>query len=522
MRQNHKLPYQHPTEQSTWIFPAVIGIVGLVGLVIISRYNFLLFHSFAELFSIAVAWALFFLVWNTRYITDADSLVFVGIAYFFIGIVDLLHTLAYKGMGVFSTHWGANLPTQLWILARYMESVSFLMLPLLFRRKIQPVLLFGCWTGATMLLLGTIFFWQVFPDCYMEGVGLTRFKIFSEYAICMLLGSAYRLLYMKKGMLDPLVFRLLALSIAMTICAELAFTFYVSVYDFSNLLGHYFKIISFYLLYIALVHSGLTRPYQVLFKSLKDSENKYQNAYAQTEKMVRERTRELERSNDELAQFAYVASHDLQEPLRAIVGFLQLLESRYTGQLDEKGRQYIKRSVNAGHRMQSLIQDLLALSRINTKDNPFESMDLNDVVTMVLNRLEKQIQEKAGIITADRLPNLEADATQIHTLFQNLISNALKYNERSEPAISIGCKEQENDYCFFIKDNGIGIESKFYERIFVVFQRLHSRQEYSGTGVGLTLCKKIVERHGGYIWVESEKDHGSTFFFTLPKERIKK
>ena len=231
---------------------------------------------------------------------------------------------------------------------------------------------------------------------------------------------------------------------------------------------------------------------------------------------------ELERSNDELAQFAYVASHDLQEPLRAIVGFLQLLESRYAGQLDEKGRQYIKRSVNAGHRMQSLIQDLLTLSRVNTKGRPFESTDLNGVVTEVLNRLEKQIQEKAATVTTESLPNVMADPKQIHTLFQNLISNALKYNEHPEPAISIGCREQENDYCFFIKDNGIGIEPKFYERIFIVFQRLHGRQEYHGTGVGLTLCKKIVERHGGSISVESEKGQGSTFFFTLPKKRMEK
>ncbi|RPJ78401.1 MAG: PAS domain S-box protein [Deltaproteobacteria bacterium] len=242
----------------------------------------------------------------------------------------------------------------------------------------------------------------------------------------------------------------------------------------------------------------------------------------QAEQELKGTLKELERSNDELAQFAYVASHDLQEPLRAIVGFLQLLESRYAGQLDEKGGKYIKRSVNAGHRMQSLIEDLLTLSRVNTKGSPFESTNLNGIVAEVLNRLEKQIQEKAATITTASLPNLMVDPNQIHALFQNLISNALKYNEHPEPAISIGCREQENDYCFFIKDNGIGIEPKFYERIFIVFQRLHGRQEYHGTGVGLTLCKKIVERHGGSISVESEKGQGSTFFFNLPKERMRK
>ncbi|RPJ78812.1 MAG: hypothetical protein EHJ94_08930, partial [Deltaproteobacteria bacterium] len=244
MRKYHNTADQHQTEHPAWIFSSAIGIIGLAGLVIVSRHNFLLFHGLAELFSISVAWAVFFLVWNTRHVTDADSLVFVGIAYFFIGIVDLLHTLAYKGMGVFSSHWGANLPTQLWVLARYMESASLILFPLLFRKKIQPTLIFGCWAGATLLLLGTIFFWRVFPDCYIEGTGLTRFKIFSEYIICILLGIALMLLHIRKGMVDTVVFRLLALSIIMTICAELAFTFYVSVYGFSNLLGHFFKIIS--------------------------------------------------------------------------------------------------------------------------------------------------------------------------------------------------------------------------------------------------------------------------------------
>jgi len=646
---------QHQPKSEAWIFSLAIGIIGLAGLAIVSRYNFLLFHGFAELFSISVAWAVFFLVWNTRHVTDADSLVFIGIAYFFIGLVDLLHTLAYKGMGVFSSHWGANLPTQLWILARYMESVSLILFPTLFQKKSRPALMFACWAGATGLLLSTIFYWQVFPDCYIEGVGLTRFKIISEYLICILLSMAFVFLYLRKDMIDAVVFKLLAVSILMTICAELAFTFYVSVYGFSNLLGHFFKIISFYLIYLALVNSGLTRPYQTLFRSLKDSEKKYQNAYAQMEQNVRKRTREieaaayefeslfnssqvgmmvlkggrvfakgnqrladilgyatpeelegismqalhltedkfkefgeqhynrlhqgevlqveyelrrkdgsavwcslsgkaldkyqpgdldkgvlwiiddisnrkqaeqelkdtlskLERSNDELAQFAYVASHDLQEPLRAIVGFLQLLESRYAGQLDEKGQQYILRSVNAGHRMQVLIQDLLTLSRIDTQGRPFESSNLNDIVKEVLNQFDRQVQQKRATIHVERLPNLMVDSKQIHVLFQNLLSNALKYNEHSAPIVSIGCKSLDNDYRFSVTDNGIGIDPKFFERIFIVFQRLHGRKEYSGTGVGLTLCKKIVERHGGTIWIDSKKGKGSTVFFTLPKK----
>jgi PAS domain S-box-containing protein len=234
----------------------------------------------------------------------------------------------------------------------------------------------------------------------------------------------------------------------------------------------------------------------------------------------RKRTQEaLERSNSELEQFAYVASHDLQEPLRAIVGFLQLLQSRYENQIDETGRHFIERSVKAGHRMQTLIRELLTLSRVNTKGATFASTDLNDLVKDVLDSLQSIILEKNADISCARLPNLTIDASQIQSLFQNLILNAVRYNESPKPIIEIGCREDENVYHFFVKDNGIGILPKFYQRIFMVFQRLHTGREYPGTGLGLALCKKIVERHGGTIWVESQPQAGSMFHFTLPKKR---
>jgi PAS domain S-box-containing protein len=227
----------------------------------------------------------------------------------------------------------------------------------------------------------------------------------------------------------------------------------------------------------------------------------------------------LERSNRELEQFAYVASHDLQEPLRAVVGFLQLLQSRYEAQIDEKGRHYIERSVKAGQRMQTLIRQLLTLSRVHTKGATFAPADLNQIVKDVLDNLQSIIREKNSDITCAQLPTLPIDAGQIQSLFQNLIINAVRYNESPQPIIEIGCQEQDSAYQFFVKDNGIGISSQFYERIFMVFQRLHTDREYPGTGLGLALCKKIVERHGGTIWVESQPQGGSTFHFTLPRGR---
>ena len=226
----------------------------------------------------------------------------------------------------------------------------------------------------------------------------------------------------------------------------------------------------------------------------------------------------LEQSNRELEQFAYVASHDLQEPLRAIVGFLQLLKARYDGQLDDKGRHYIERAVKAGHRMQTLIRELLTLSRVNSKGTDFAPTDFNPLMQGVLDNLQTILREKNATIACGRLPNLKVDAGQIRSLFQNLIMNAVRYNESPAPFVDIGFQEQDAACLFSVKDNGIGIAPQFHQRIFLVFQRLHTTGEYPGTGLGLALCKKIVERHGGTIWVESRPQEGSTFYFSIPKD----
>jgi PAS domain S-box-containing protein len=225
----------------------------------------------------------------------------------------------------------------------------------------------------------------------------------------------------------------------------------------------------------------------------------------------------LERSNRELEQFAYIASHDLQEPLRAIVGFLQLLQSRYENQLDEKGKHYIDRSMKAGLRLQTLIRQLLTLSRVNTRGDTFKPADLNIIFRNALENIQPLIDEKQAVIVESNLPTLPVDAGQIQSLFQNLLVNALRYNKNRQPTVIIGLAEDKDNFLFSIKDNGIGIAPQFHQRIFTVFQRLHTKGEYPGTGLGLALCKRIVERHGGTIRVESLPDEGSTFSFTLPK-----
>ncbi len=226
----------------------------------------------------------------------------------------------------------------------------------------------------------------------------------------------------------------------------------------------------------------------------------------------------LERSNRELEQFAYVASHDLQEPLRAIVGFLQLLQNRYADKVDDKGKHYIARTVRAAHRMQTLIRELLMLSRVNSKGSTFMPTDLNPLIQGVLDSLQTIVQENQAEVTCSSLPTLSVDESQIRSLFQNLLMNALRYNERTPPRVDISFEELDDSYRFRVQDNGIGIPAQFHQRIFMVFQRLHTDNEYPGTGLGLALCKRIVERHGGTIWVEPSPSGGSIFYFTLPKQ----
>ena len=234
------------------------------------------------------------------------------------------------------------------------------------------------------------------------------------------------------------------------------------------------------------------------------------------EARVNERTADLMRSNEELQQFAYVASHDLQEPLRMIGSYTQLLARRYQGQLDEKADKYIAYAVDGVNRMQTMIQDLLGYSRVGSQEPNFQETSANRIVDIALVNLSAAVKDSGATVTVEPLPTFLADATQLVSLFQNLIGNAIKYSGEKPPCVYIRACRQEDKWVFSVKDNGIGIEPQFAERIFVIFQRLHGRGEYSGTGIGLAICKKIVERHRGNIWMESETGQGSTFFFSLP------
>jgi PAS domain S-box-containing protein len=238
------------------------------------------------------------------------------------------------------------------------------------------------------------------------------------------------------------------------------------------------------------------------------------------EEEARKNAAELARSNAELEQFAYVASHDLQEPLRAVASCVQLLKKRYGGQLDARADEFITHAVDGTKRMQALITDLLAYSRVGTHPQPFEPVALATVIEEALANLTVAIEESGAVIKPEpALPNVMGDASQLAQIFQNLIGNAIKFRGERAPEIRITARREGPELIIAVADNGIGIEGQYFERIFRVFQRLHTRARYPGTGIGLAICKKIVERHGGRIWVESQPEQGTTFFFTLPETR---
>ncbi len=230
---------------------------------------------------------------------------------------------------------------------------------------------------------------------------------------------------------------------------------------------------------------------------------------------------DLKRSNEDLQQFAYVASHDLQEPLRAIVSFSQLLEDRYQDKLDKDGKEFIHFITDGAKNMNTLIKDLLLYSRITTHAQPSKLTSLEQILKEALFNLQESIKESGAVISHDELPILKVDKTQFIQLFQNLISNAIKFRKQESPKIYVGVKKVNDEWLFSVTDNGIGIESKFFDKLFNIFYRLHTKEEYPGTGIGLPICKKIVQRYGGKIWVDSEFGKGSTFYFTIIPEKNK-
>lgn len=597
----------------------LLGAIVLFGLYLTSRHSYLLFHSLAEIFSVVVAFGIFVLTWNSRRFIDNSYILFLGIAYLFIGIIDLVHTLAYEGMGVFPGY-GTNLATQLWIAARYIQSIAFLAAPLLLGRKLKlPFVLLGYMVVTTLLLM-SIFYWDNFPVCFVDGVGLTPFKRISEYVISFVFLASIFLLYRRRREFDTSVFRFLVASIAVTIGSEMAFTLYTGPYALPNMIGHLLKIVAVYLIYRAIIWTGFAKPYSLLFRNLKRSEEALRESEANYRMLVesspdgiisvnnkvriidcnegvcqllgysREELKgkdfrellasalpdKLSAYYDQLTQkglvetefefldrggrtipiwakivgaydtngrlsqalvyirdiaerkkldqlkdeFIGLVSHELRSPLTVIMGAVNTALTEGARLSREEMRQLLQDAAWETESLSHLLGNLLELSRARA-DRLFlsrEPVNVKDIVKDVVDKIKRQSSNHSFETDLPKaLPPVHADQLRLERILHNLLENAVKYSPDGGK-IRVSARLENDHLVIGVSDEGIGISLHDQAKLFSPFERLAAQRldRVKGIGLGLLVCRRLVEAHGGRIWVESEPGRGSTFYFTLP------
>ncbi|GAB4445881.1 MAG: hypothetical protein Kow0031_28470 [Anaerolineae bacterium] len=486
----------------------ISGILIFVGLYLASLYNYLLFHTLAELFSIAVTTAIFMLVWNAWSYIDNGYLKFLGIAMLFVGILDLVHTLAYAGMNIF-TGYDANLPTQLWIATRYLQALSMLAAPYFLTHPVRRGHTFTGFLAVSTLLLLLIFA-GIFPDCYIEGSGLTPFKIISEYIIGLILVGAVVSLYRQRTAFSREVFRWLVIAIWLTIGSELAFTFYISVYGFSNLIGHFFKLLAFYYIYKAIIQTGLTKPYNLLFRELKQREEQLQQARDAAQA-----------ANQAKSAFLANMSHELRSPLNVILGFTHL--SLQNQNLSPDDRDNLTAIYHSGEHLLELINNVLDMSKIEAGRSTLKEVNFN--LRVMLTELEGMFRLKAeqkGLaLEISCQPDVPAvictDQGKLRQVLINLLGNALKFTEQGSVTLRVGLYPgEEQRLGFEISDTGPGIPADELDTIFEPFAQSRTGQNHAeGTGLGLSISRQFVQLMGGNLVVSGSPPPGATFSFSI-------
>ena len=497
----------------------------------------LVLHNFLEGFAIAVSVMVFAYGWSTYGASQPRSVTIIAAGFLAVGVLDFAHMLSYAGMPEFVTPGSPNKAIHFWLMARLAAALTLLAVVLWggSREGLGPRCRLALFAGVLALCALcyylVLFMPAALPPMFVAGTGLTALKIGIEYFLILLQLATAALLIWRPGRSGlPDGARLVA-ALGIMVLSELCFTLYAQVFDAFNVLGHVYKTVAYYLIYRSVFVASVRMPFERLKASeaaLRESEQQVRALNADLEQRVEMRTAQLAVSNRELERFAYVASHDLQEPLRTVSNYLQLLERRYQDRLDQDGRDFIGFAVDGASRMQGMIRDLLDYSRVQTRGQPFAPVDMNRVLAEVLSDLSLSIEENGATVSSDSLPVVTGDASQLRRLLQNLIGNALKYRNAAPPRIRLSACRIEHSplelpdtapgegWLIGVEDNGIGIEAQHYDKVFQLFQRLHGRGAYTGSGLGLALGKRIVERHGGAIWVRSIPGKGSTFYVALP------
>lgn len=468
----------------------------VVGLYLGRQVSYLLFHSTVEVFSVIIGVTVFMITWNTREYLDNNYLLFLGISLLFVAILDFVHLLAYTGMQIFPGY-NADLATQLWIVARYMQALAFLIAPFFLGRKLNVWAVLGCYTAVEVALIALIFA-RTFPSMFVEGVGLTPAKNWSEYVICGILVVAIILLLRKRDAFEPRVMWLLIASMSVTMASELCFTFYKYAYSWPNFLGHIFKVVAFYLIYRAIIETGLRRPVDILFRNLSRSEE------------------ELRQRNAELQGFAYSVSHDLRGPLAAI-GIAGSLaeEAAEQGTIDPADLAELSRTIDRSlEKSYALIDGLLAFAKAGQLPEQIEEVDVRETVDSIFQERADLISKKnVEVVVEDALGTVTMSPTHTYQVFSNLIGNAITHNNSPEPRVVISREEGEGGAVasrFTICDNGPGIPKNLSDSVFEPFVKGPG----GGSGIGLATVAKIVGLYGGEITFNT--NGGTCFEFELP------
>ncbi len=479
---------------------AVIVSIILIGLIISSFFNYLLFHSFAELFSVTIAFAIFLITWHSRNKIDSMFLLVFGISSLFIGFVDLIHTLAYKGMGVFPGY-DANLPTQLWIAARYLQAFSIFFASLIKNKKINLKYLILSYIITCAFLIALIFTGN-FPDCFIEGSGLTSFKIISEYIIDLIFLVSILLIYKNRKEFDKTIITLIIFSIVCTMISEFSFTFYVSVYGLSNLIGHVFKIIAFYLIYKAVIQFGLKNPINLLFRKLKESEENYREAY------------------NRASFFKDLFTHDISNIFQNIASSLELSKMYQKDGNDQASRKFLPVLEEQIVRGKRLILNVRKLSEISDAEISLKTLSIKREIKRSVEFIKNSFQEREVFIEYNSdLDEIWVNANElISEVFENILINAIKYNNNAVVEICIETSRVENFFKLEFKDNGIGVEDSRKELIFK--KGFQESKGGKGMGIGLYFITKILNLYNGKIKIEDrvkgDYSKGSNFVVLLP------
>ncbi len=489
-----------------WLLPTIASIL----LLMVAQYDFLIFHTLAELFTIIISFIMFSLAWATYDYSKNLVLLFLACGYLWIGSLDLMHMLNYKGMNIFSQDLG-NIGVQYWLGARYSEALLLLTAPILAPRaynKFYLVTIFFLFAlGVNMMI-----YWGIFPVGFIDGVGLTPFKIYSEYTINAILFLAVVSVLRYGHTITHEEKVLISTSIILTMCAELAFTFYVDVYGFSNLVGHTFKLYSFWIIFRAIILSNLKAPYAALHKS---------------KKMLREALNDANSANRAKSEFLANMSHDLRTPLNAIMGFSDMMRTKAFGPLGNKRyEEYANDIYDSGAHLVSLINDILDLSRVESgKYSLVEShINIEDLIHQSFRQLSAMAKNSGHTLTtkiAKEMPDMLGDERVMLQIFNNLLSNAIKFTPDSGEIVVAAHVNKDNSITISVTDTGIGISDEEIVRALIPFEQLstlHSRR-HEGTGLGLHLCNNFMKLFSGTLKIKSKLGQGTTVTLCFPPER---